>query len=82
MFAVLADPTRVGIVHLLSDHELCTADVALLLRLNRPAASQHLRVLRDLRLVRARREGRLVLYRLADPLVARVVGLGLDRVRG
>jgi ArsR family transcriptional regulator len=80
LFAALADPTRASIVHLLLDHELCTSDVALVLGLRTPAASQHLRVLRDLRLVRTRRAGRLVLYRLDDAHVARIVGLGLAHV--
>jgi ArsR family transcriptional regulator, lead/cadmium/zinc/bismuth-responsive transcriptional repressor len=82
LFAVLADPTRVSIVHLLTEHELCTADVALLLDLNAPAASQHLRVLRDQRLVTVRREGRVVLYRLDDARVAGLLELGMARSAG
>jgi ArsR family transcriptional regulator len=77
LFGALADPTRASIVHLLLDHELCTADMALVLGLKAPAASQHLRILRGLRLVRTRRDGRLVLYRLDDTHVAQIVGLGL-----
>jgi ArsR family transcriptional regulator, lead/cadmium/zinc/bismuth-responsive transcriptional repressor len=77
LFGALADPTRASIVHLLIDHELCTADIALVLGMKAPAASQHLRVLRGLGLVRTRRDGRLVLYRADDPRVAQIVGLGL-----
>ena len=80
LFGALADPTRASIVHLLLEHELCTADIALVLGLKAPAASQHLRVLRALRLVRTRREGRLVLYRLDDAHVAQIVGVALTHV--
>jgi ArsR family transcriptional regulator, lead/cadmium/zinc/bismuth-responsive transcriptional repressor len=80
LFEALADPTRASIVHLLLDHELCTADVALVLGLRPPAASQHLRLLRVRRLVRTRRDGRLVLYRLDDAHVAQIVALGLAHV--
>jgi DNA-binding transcriptional ArsR family regulator len=82
LFGALADPTRAAIVHLLLGHELCTADIALVLGLSSPVASQHLRVLRGLRLVRIRRDGRLVLYRLDDAHVAQIVGLGLAHVAG
>jgi DNA-binding transcriptional ArsR family regulator len=80
LFGALADPTRASIVHLLLDHELCTADIAIVLGLKAPVASQHLRILRGLRLVRSRRDGRLVLYRLEDAHVARIVGVGLAHV--
>jgi ArsR family transcriptional regulator len=80
LFEALSDPTRASIVHLLLDHELCTADVALVLGLNPPAASQHLRLLRVRRLVRTRRDGRLVLYHLDDAHVAQIVALGLAHV--
>ncbi|HEY4026161.1 MAG TPA: metalloregulator ArsR/SmtB family transcription factor [Candidatus Dormibacteraeota bacterium] len=80
LFEALSDPTRASIVHLLLDHELCTADVALVLGLKPPAASQHLRLLRVRRLVRTRRDGRLVLYHLDDAHVAQIVALGLAHV--
>jgi DNA-binding transcriptional ArsR family regulator len=80
LFGALADPTRASIVHLLLDHELCTADIALVLGLKAPTASQHLRVLRLRRLVRSRRDGRLVLYHLDDAHVAQLVALGLAHV--
>jgi DNA-binding transcriptional ArsR family regulator len=77
LFGALADPTRASIVHTLLTNELCTHDLAIVLGLSDPTVSQHLRVLRDLRLVRARRQGRLVLYRLDDAHVARLVRIGL-----
>lgn len=77
IFGAIADPTRAAIVHILLAQELCTTDLALVVGISTPSASQHLRVLRDLRLVAARRVGRLVLYRLADAHVAELVNLGV-----
>lgn len=73
VFEAIGYGTRVAIAHALLDQELCTADLALVLGISRPAASQHLRVLRDLRIVRSRRQGRLVLYRLDDLHVAELL---------
>ena len=81
MFGALSDPARASIVHLLAHQELCTADLALTLGFHRPAVSQHLRLLRQLRLVRSRREGRVVLYSLDDAHVAEVLTCGMDHVR-
>ncbi|HUZ17227.1 MAG TPA: metalloregulator ArsR/SmtB family transcription factor [Spirochaetia bacterium] len=70
MFKALGDPTRVRIVHLLSQAELCVHDLAQLLGVSQPAMSHHLRVLRMLRLVRTRREGAAIHYSLDDQHVA------------
>ncbi len=68
-------------VHVLAHQELCPADLALTLGLHRPAASQHLRVLKQLRIVRSRREGRLVLYSLDDAHVAELLSRALEHAR-
>lgn len=81
LFSALGDPTRAAMVHLLAHQELCTADLALSLGLHRPAASQHLRVLRQLRIVKPRREGRLVFYSLDDAHVAELLTRSLEHVR-
>lgn len=65
-FRVLGDATRVRIVHALSLSELCTCDLAVLLGISEPTASHHLRTLRQMHLVRSRRQGRLVYYALDD----------------
>ena len=77
LFGAIADPTRAAIVHVLLAQELSTTDLALVLGISAPAASQHLRILRDLRFVSSRREGRFVLYRLDDAHVAELVNLGV-----
>ncbi len=65
-FSALGDPTRVRILDALSHGELCVCDLAAVLRLSQSAVSHQLRLLRGLRLVRPRREGRVVFYSLDD----------------
>jgi ArsR family transcriptional regulator, lead/cadmium/zinc/bismuth-responsive transcriptional repressor len=65
-FSALGDPTRVRILDALSHGELCVCDLAAVLRLSQSAVSHQLRLLRGLRLVRPRREGRVVFYDLDD----------------
>lgn len=65
-FKVLGDPSRVRIVHALSLEELCTRDLASVLGMSESTVSHQLGLLRLLRLVRFRREGRIVYYSLDD----------------
>ncbi len=65
-FRVLGEPSRVRLLHCLLDAELCVCDLAALTNLSVPATSQHLRTLRNLHLVKRRREGKVMWYSLAD----------------
>ncbi|MEW5746376.1 MAG: metalloregulator ArsR/SmtB family transcription factor [Nitrospirota bacterium] len=65
-FRVLGDPTRTKIVHALSIAELCVCDIATLLNTTRSAVSHQLRILRTMRLVTYRKEGKMVFYSLDD----------------
>jgi DNA-binding transcriptional ArsR family regulator len=80
IFKALSDPTRVRILHALSHAELCVGDLAAVLEMKEPAVSHQLRLLRNLRVVRARREGKLVYYALDDDHVARLFQLSLEHV--
>ncbi len=73
LFAVLADESRVKILYLLAFEELCVHQLARALDLTLPAVSHHLRLLKVMRLVSSRREGRHVYYRLADQHVLDLV---------
>ena len=75
LFAVLADPSRTRILHLLaiSEHELCVCDMALVLGMSVSALSHQLRALRDRGAVSRRKAGRIVYYRLVDDHVRRLV---------
>jgi len=80
-FKALGDPTRVRIVSALCAGERCVNDLAILLEMSASAVSHQLRVLRNLHLVRARKEGRNVYYALDDDHVVRLVSQALDHVR-
>ena len=77
LFAALADPTRAKIVHMLLTQELCTCDIAVVLGITDSAVSQHLRILRSLRLVKSRRAGKFVYYSLDDAHIALLIQVGL-----
>lgn len=65
-FAALADPTRVRILSSLLDTEVRVGDLATMIGVSESVISQHLRILRHLRLVRSRRDGKMIYYALAD----------------
>ncbi|GAB6277365.1 MAG: metalloregulator ArsR/SmtB family transcription factor [Rectinema sp.] len=73
LFKAMADETRVKILYLLSKRELCVCDLAYILETNLPAVSHHLRFLKALNLVKARREGKMVFYSLADEHVLALI---------
>lgn len=77
LFDALGDPTRARLVHVLLSQEMCTCDLAAVLGVSEPSVSQHLRLLRALRLVKFRRAGKLVYYSLDDGHVADLVRTGL-----
>jgi DNA-binding transcriptional ArsR family regulator len=77
LFDALGDPTRARIVHVLLSQEMCTCDLAAVVGVSESAVSQHLRLLRALRLVRFRRAGKVVYYSLDDGHVAALVRIGL-----
>ena len=79
-FHALADTSRVRIVDALLHQELCTSDLAALLDLSEPAVSQHLRILRMLRIVRAHRHGRRVFYALDDEHVRSLLSMSMDHL--
>jgi DNA-binding transcriptional ArsR family regulator len=79
-FKALSDPSRVRIVSLLAEAELCVCDLAAALEMSQSAVSHQLRTLRDMRLVRRRRDGRQIFYTLDDDHVADLFRRGLAHV--
>lgn len=73
LFQALADETRTKILYLLADRELCVCDLASVLELSLPAVSHHLRLLKTMRLVKYRRDGKNVYYSLSDDHVLRLI---------
>jgi ArsR family transcriptional regulator len=79
-FKLLGDATRVRILDALSRSELCVCDIARLLGLSESAVSHQLRLLRGVRLVRPRRDGRMIFYTLDDHHIVRLFEQGLEHV--
>lgn len=73
LFGALADEVRTKILYLLSLDELCVCDLSEALGLSLPAISHHLRLLKMMRLVKYRREGKMVYYSLADDHIVELI---------
>ena len=80
LFKVFGDSTRIRILYLLSESELCVCDIAGLLDVTQSAVSHQLRVLKAGKLVKFRREGKTVFYSLADQHVVRILSHGMEHV--
>lgn len=82
LFTAMSDPTRVQIISLLGNgQECCVQDIAAALEMSHSAVSHQLRLLRQLRVVRARQEGRQKFYTIDDDHVERLYLEGLDHLR-
>ena len=80
IYKVLGDPSRLKIVMALRHVEMCVCDLAAFLGLSESAVSHQLRRLKDLALVRSRREGQVIYYSLDDAHVAELLNVGLAHV--
>ena len=80
LFALLADPTRLRLLAALATGELCVCDLAAATGTNRTTVSHQLRTLREGRLVRSRREGRVIFYALDDDHVRDLIAMGIAHV--
>ena len=80
-FKVLGDPTRVRILDLLARAEVPVCDLAEAIGLTQSAVSHQLRLLRSMRLVRARRDGRHIYYAIDDDHITKLVKQGLEHVQ-
>ncbi len=81
IFKALGDLTRIKIIYILSKSSLCVCDIAKILNMSQSAISHQLRILRNLKLVRFKKEGKLVIYSLDDEHVLHLFEQGLDHVR-
>ena len=80
LFKVFGDTTRIRILYALFESQLCVRDIAQVLGMTQSAISHQLRVLKQARLVRSRREGKQIYYFLADDHVRTILGQGMDHV--
>ncbi len=80
LFKVFGDSTRIKILYALFEAELCVCDMAQLLGLTQTAVSHQLRVLKNNKLVKFRREGKNIFYSLSDNHVRSILGQGMEHV--
>ena len=80
LFKVFGDTTRIRILYVLLNDEMCVCDIAALLGMNQSAISHQLRILKQSRLVKFRRDGKSVFYSLADDHVHTMIAQGMEHI--
>jgi len=80
LFKIFGDTTRIRILYALFEAEMCVCDIAQLLNMTQSAISHQLRLLKQSRLVKCRREGKTVFYSLADNHVRMMIDQGMEHV--
>ena len=81
LFKVFGDSTRIKILYVLFESEMCVCDIARLLSMSQSAISHHLKLLKQSKLVNFRKEGKSVVYFLADDHVRTVLDQGMEHVQ-
>ncbi|MBQ6595075.1 MAG: winged helix-turn-helix transcriptional regulator [Clostridia bacterium] len=81
LFKVFGDSTRIRILFVLFEAEVCVCDLAEALNMTQPAISHQLRILKQNRLVKGRRDGKQVFYSLADEHVRSIIAQGMEHIK-
>lgn len=81
LFKVFSDSTRIKIIFALFKSEMCVCDIAALLEMNQSAISHQLRVLKQSRLVKYRKDGKSVYYSLDDDHIKQIFNMALDHIK-
>lgn len=81
LFKVLGDNTRIKIIYALSKKELCVCDISEVVQMSQSAVSHQLRILKSARLVKFRREGKVVYYSLDDEHINKIFNAGLEHIK-
>lgn len=79
-YKVFADSTRVKILCVLLESEMCVCDLAEILEMTQSAISHQLRILKQMKLVKNRREGKTVFYSLADGHIQTIINQGMEHI--
>ena len=79
-YKVFADPTRVKLLCVLLETEMCVCDLAEVLKMTQSAISHQLRMLKQMKLVKNRREGKTVFYSLADDHIQTIISQGMEHI--
>ena len=79
-YKVFGDATRVKILYVLLESEMCVCDLAAILKMTQSAISHQLRVLKQMKLVKNRRDGKTVYYSLADGHIQNIISQGMEHI--
>ncbi len=80
LYKVFGDSTRIKILYVLFESEMCVCDIAALLNMTTSAISPQLRILKQASLIKSRRSGKTMFYSLADDHVRTIIGQGMDHI--
>lgn len=80
LFKVFGDSTRIKILYALLETELCVYDIAKLLNMTQSSVSHQLRILKNSKLVKFRREGKSIFYSLDDEHVRKIINMGMEHI--
>ena len=80
-FKVMCDSTRMRIMAALDNGEMCVCDLSALLNMTKSAISHQLKVLKDAKLVKSRRDGKNVFYSLMDEHVKSIIEMGIEHIK-
>lgn len=81
LFKLFGDSTRLGILWALSESEMCVCDLCALLKMKQPAVSHQLKNLKQTRVVKSRRDGKVIYYSLDDDHIRKLLNLGMEHIR-
>lgn len=80
-FSMFSDSTRLKIISALSISEMCVGDISKVLNINQTTISHQLKILKSTSLVKYRREGKIIYYSIADPIINECLSTGVDYVK-
>jgi len=80
LFRIFSDSTRIKILYVLLESEMCVCDLASILSMSQSAISHQLRTLKESKLIKFRREGKSILYSLADSHVEAIINQGMEHI--
>ena len=81
LFKVFGDATRIKILFVLEHGEMCVCDIAQAMKMTQPAISYQLKTLKHAKLVKSRREGKMIVYSLDDEHVHTIIGVALEHLK-
>ncbi|MBQ8425693.1 MAG: winged helix-turn-helix transcriptional regulator [Clostridia bacterium] len=80
LYKAMSDSTRIKIINILKDNELCVCDIAVILNMTKSAVSHQLKNLREKGIIKSRKDGKMVLYTLADEHIRQIFSISAKHI--